>query len=310
MEWKVTMKKLLALIGILILCSLLGACNKKNNNLDDKPKVDIYYINTKTSGLTSESYKIISTEKKEQVKELLYMLKKTPDHMVYKSSIPEDVTLDYEFDENGSLTVNFSSSYSKLTGVPEVLCRATIVKTLSQISGVEYIQFNVNGQPLKDSNGNVVGLLTNEDFIDDTGANTYYKVKLYFANEDGDKLIEYNTDINYTGAETLEELVIKQLINGPTELGMYPTIPEGTILLNVSKNDGICFVDFNEKFLEKLPNIKEDIAIYSIVNTLVELPDINKVEFTINSQVQKTYWEDMPFDQAFERNLNLLEEAN
>jgi germination protein M len=41
----------------------------------------------------------------------------------------------------------------------------------------------------------------------------------------------------------------------------------------------------------------------------VELPDINKVQFTINSQVVKTFWEDIPFDVLFERNLNLIEEA-
>jgi len=68
-------------------------------------------------------------------------------------------------------------------------------------------------------------------------------------------------------------------------------------------------VDFNEKFLDKLPNITDKIAIYSIVNTLVELPvlDINKVQFTINSKVQETYREGMEFDVSFERDLSLIE---
>lgn len=304
------MKKRLAFICILILCVLFGACDKKDNESDDKKKIDIYYINTKTSGFATESYQMNSTKKEGQINELIYMLKKAPENIVYKSAIPDNVTMDFAFDENGSLVINFASSYNVLTGIPEVLCRATIVKTLSQLDDVEYIQFNVNGQPLLDSNGNVVGLLTRDDFIDETGANTYYKVKLYYANEDGDGLIEYITDINYTGTEKIEELVIKQLINGPTELGMHQTIPDGTILLNVSKNAGICFVDLNEKFLEKMSGVDDVIPIYSIVNTLVELPDINKVQFTINSQVQKTYHEGIAFDVTFERNLDLLDEAN
>jgi germination protein M len=169
------------------------------------------------------------------------------------------------------------------------------------------VQINVNGSPLIDSNGDVVGLLTADYFIDNTEASTPYRIKLYYANRKGDALVEYDTDVYYTGTTSLEELAIKQLINGPTEIGMYNTIPEGTVLLNVTKNDGICTVDFNEKFLEKLPDISEQVAIYSVVNTLVELPDIKKVQFAINSQVVKTIWDDIPFDVLFERNLDIIE---
>lgn len=301
------MRKQIMVVFILLMIISLGACSNKNDNAsDDKSVVDIYYLDTKTTGIVSEKYEIIGTDKEEQVNELLFMLKKTPDNMVYKSALPENVTVkEAYFNDDGSLTINFETTYTQLYGIPEVLCRVTIVKTLSQIPEVELIQFNVNGELLKDSNGEYVGLMTEEDFIDSTGADT--NVKLYFANEDGTALIEYLTDINYTGVGTIEELVITQLINGPTEIGMQNTIPEGTILLNVNTKEAICYLDFNEKFLEKLPNISDEITIYSIVNTLVELPNINKVQFTINSEVQKTYREGTAFDVSFERNLSLIE---
>jgi germination protein M len=168
---------------------------------------------------------------------------------------------------------------------------------------------NVNGNPLIDSNGDVVGRLTINDFVDNTEVSTNYNVKLYFANKEGDALIEFVTDINSTGTGSVEELVIKQLINGPTEIGMNNTIPEGTILLNVWKTDGICYVDFNEKFLEKIPGVNDEIVIYSIVNSLVELSDINKVQFLINNKVVDTLWEGIDFDISFERNLELIEET-
>ncbi len=301
------MKKRIALIFVLLLCVLLGACSRGNKDQANGKTVNIYYINTKTNGVVSEKYELIGTKKEEQIEELLYMVKKTPKNMVYKSAFPEKVTIkDYQLDENGSLIVNFDSSYSELSGIDEVLCRAVIVKTLSQINRVEIIQINVNGQPQQASNGDFS--LTEEDFVFNTEASTNYKATLYFANEDGDALIGYSTDINYAGSETIEELVIKQLINGPTEIGMYDTIPKGTILLDVNRKEGICYVDFNEKFLEKLPNIDADIAIYSVVNTLVELPDISKVQFTINNKVVKSYWEDTAFDISFERNLDLIKE--
>lgn len=285
------------------------ACSSKAKKTPDANAVDVYYINTKTSALASESYDLSGTNKDDQIKELLMMLKKTPDNVLYKSALPEGLVINFSYDKNGSLVINFDDSYSNVSGVTEVLCRAAIVKTISQIKGVEYIQFSVNEQPLK-VDGNVVGPLTAEDFVDNTEtSNSYYKVKLYFANKKGNGLIEYLTSIKYTGTESIEELAIQQLINGPTKAGMYSTIPEGTVLLNVSKTGGICTVDFNEKFLEKLPNISEKVAIYSVVNTLVELPDINKVQFTINGKVKKVYWEDMQFNVPFESKLGLIKNA-
>ncbi|MHB8128154.1 MAG: GerMN domain-containing protein [Mobilitalea sp.] len=304
------MRKQIIVIFILLMMISLGACNNnKDNASDDKSVVDIYCIDTKTTGIVSEKYEVIGSEKVQQVNELLYMLKKSPENMLYKSALPENATVkEAYFNDDGSLTINFEPTYTQLSGIPEVLCRATIVKTLSQISGVELIQFNINGELLKDSNGEYVGLMTEEDFIDSTGSDT--NVKLYFANEDGTALIEYISDINYTGVGTIEELVIQQLINGPTEIGMQNTIPEGTTLLNVNTKEGICYVDFNEKFLDKVLDISDEVAIYSIVNSLVELPNINKVQFTINSEVQKIYREGTVFDGSFERNLKLIEGIN
>ena len=46
--------------------------------------------------------------------------------------------------------------------------------------------------------------------------------------------------------------------------------------------------------------------IYSIVNTLVEQPGIDKVQFLIDSEVLPMY-KTIPLDQPFERNLNVIE---
>lgn len=301
------MKKL---IGILIISILfLSACHKGNGAELSAGEYHIYYIDSKTSGIVSESYVPVEHNKEQLVGELLSVLRSEPKNMVYKKAIPDTVTVrEYTF-SNDQLVINFDTNYSELTGIAEVLCRATIVKTVCQIPGIEFVLFNVNGQPLIDSNGVQIGLMTDEFFIENTEAETNYKVTLYFANEAGDKLVESDTNIYYTGTGSIEELVIKQLINGSTEVGLYDTIPEGTTLLNVSTKEGICYVDFNEKFLEKLPGISDEVAIFSVVNSLAELPNINKVQFFINGQITETYREGTPFSGPFERNLTISEES-
>lgn len=291
-----------------LLIFLLTSCSKNNNETDKiKNEYQIYYLDSKTSAIVSESYTPKGKTKKELVAEFLDILQKEPANMIYKKAIPEDISIkDYNI-EDDQLIINFDANYNELSGVQEVLCRATIVKTMCQIPGIDFVLFNVNGQPFTDSNGIQTGLMTSEFFIENTGAEINYKVTLYFANETGDKLKKTTRTIFYTGTSPIEENVINQIINGPTEIGLYPTVPEGTTLLNVSTKEGICYVDLNEKFLEKLPTVTEEVAIYSIVNSLVELPGITKVQFKINGETVKAF-QNTPFGVLFERNLTINEE--
>lgn len=300
-----------ALVLLLVFVSF-AACNGKDKDKasDQSNKYKVYYVDNKTSKIVSEYYTAKGKSKEELVKELLAALRKDPQNIVNKKALPDSVFVkNFSFSKDGQLTINFDESYDELKGIPEVLCRATIVKTLSQIPGIEFIVFSVNGQQLRDTSGSVVGIMTADTFIDSTGAETDYKVPLYFASKDGKKLIESRTNIYFSGKVSIEELVLKQLINGPTEKGMYGTIPEGTTLLNVTTKEGICYVDFNEKFLDKIPDITDDVAIYSVVNTLVELPNINKVQLMINGSVEKIYRENTRLDTLFERNLSLIKDS-
>lgn len=295
-------------LTFIVLIMLLSGCNNRNSNTDKQSdEYQIYYLDSKTSEIVSENYQPKSSAKEDLVGELLDELQKEPEHIIYTKAIPDTVTVNtYNFVDD-QLIIDFGAAYSELTGIPEVLCRATVIKTLSQIQGVDIIQFNVNGQPLTDSNGAVIGFMTEEDFIVTTYDETNYMVTLYFANEAGDKLIETNVNIYNTGTGSIEEKVINQLINGSTEIGMYDTIPEGTVLLSVTTKEGICYVDLNEKFLEGLANIKNDkVTIYSIVNSLVELPSVNKVQFLINGEIKDFFRENIEFNGVFDRNLDII----
>ncbi|HKL80325.1 MAG TPA: GerMN domain-containing protein [Mobilitalea sp.] len=308
------MKKLICfiLLGMMI---LLTGCNRKTHTDQEIPSTGykIFYIDSKNLGLVSQSYKPNGTTTGELVQELLDALRKEPKNVVYKKALPDAVTIkDYEVSNENSLLLDFEANYySELQGIPDVLCRATIVKTLCQIPGLEYVLFNVNGLPMEDSNGIQIGLMKATDFIESTGSETNYKVILYYADEDGEALVASNSNIIYTGSGKIEEMIINQLINGPVEVGMKNTIPEGTTLLDVTTREGICYVDFNEKFLDVIPGVSGDVTLYSIVNSLVELPNINKVQFYINSTLRETYQDDTdPLNGFFERNLDIIEEGS
>ena len=102
--------------------------------------------------------------------------------------------------------------------------------------------------------------------------------------------MEYNSNIS------LEKLIVEQLIAGPPFEGAYPTIPSETKLLNISIKDNICYVNLDEGFLGTGYNVIESIPVYSIVNSLIENTDAQKVQISINGETNPDVPESINFD--------------
>ncbi|WP_313133090.1 GerMN domain-containing protein [Anaerocolumna sp.] len=309
--------KTLCILMVLVVPFIVAGCgnknSKKNSNVPKENIKKIYYIDTNETKIVCQEYTTVSTTKEDLVKEYLEAISQEPKDITMKKALPENVHVEeISFNEDGRLTLNFNSDYKNLTGISEVLCRATIVKTLSQIEEVEYIEFNVNGQPLMGPNEKPIGFMESSDFIDNTRAENVF-VTMYYANATGKALVSSNLKISYDGNRSIEQLIIQQLISGPEviegplEKEMKKSIPDGTELLKVTTKDGICYVDFNDKFMSKISGVNDEVIIYSVVNSLVELSGINKVKFTINGEVKKNYGDGIPFEGLFERNLEIVE---
>lgn len=304
---------------MLVLVGLLAGCQKENKNNSETSKYKIYYLNNSQNQLVSEGYDLQGITAAQQLRELVEALNTmTPKDLTYRKALPDNVVLTVEPNvQKGQLTVLLDSNYKMLTGSSEVLCRAAIVKTLCQVDGVEYVQFLVDGQPLTNSSDVPIGFMTAEDFIDNTGGETKYEqnalVTLFFANEAGNRLKETYVNITYTGTIPIEQLVIEQLIKGPESISgveenhLFRCVSKNTKLVRVTVKDDVCYADFDAELLNKPMGITDEAVVYSIVNTLVELPEINKVQFTINGQKVAAFTEGMEFDISFERNLDIVE---
>ncbi len=190
--------------------------------------------------------------------------------------------------------------------------RASIVRTLTQIPDVERMAFTVRGEQLTDAAGAAVGVMAADTFIENAGneINAYEKVdlKLYFANETGDSLVEENRrNVVYNSNISLEKLVVEKLVEGPTTEGAYPTVNPTTKIVSVNVKDGTCYVDLNNDFLSQPYNVASDVTIYSITNSLVELSNVNRVQISVNGESNISYRENMSLNNVFERNLDILD---
>ena len=296
-------------ILLLTIPLLMAGCRKQQQV--DESGYRIWYINQDETCLKYENKELQSKNEEGLLREMMEVMRETPTDDELKPVIPEDVTLlDFDFEHN-QLYLDFSPEYKKMPKVYEVLCRAAIVRTMGQIDGVEYVDFQVNGEPLTDLEGKEIGLMNEDQFIENAGEeiNAYKTadLTLYFANKAGDKLVGQRVAMEYNSNSSLEKLIVEQLIAGPPFEGAYPTIPSETKLLNISIKDKICYVNLDEGFLGTGYNVIESIPVYSIVNSLIENTDAQKVQISINGESNRMFRESINFDTIFEKNEGLIE---
>ena len=295
-------------ILLLAIPLLMAGCRKQQQV--DESGYRIWYINQDETCLKYENKELQSKNEEGLLREMMEVMRETPTDDELKPVIPEDVELlDFDFEHN-QLYLDFSPEYKKMPKVYEVLCRAAIVRTLGQIDGVEYVDFQVNGEPLTDLEGKEIGLMNEDQFIENAGEeiNAYKTadLTLYFSNKAGDKLVGQRVTMEYNSI-SLEKLIVEQLIAGPPFEGAYPTIPSETKLLNISIKDKICYVNLDEGFLGTGYNVIESIPVYSIVNSLIENTDAQKVQISINGETNRMFRESINFDTIFEKNEGLIE---
>lgn len=297
-------------ILLLTIPLLMAGCRKQQQM--DESGYRIWYINQDETCLKYENKELQSKNEEGLLREMMEVMRETPTDDELKPVIPEDVELlNFDFEHN-QLYLDFSPEYKKMPKVYEVLCRAAIVRTLGQIDGVEYVDFQVNGEPLTDLEGKEIGLMNEDQFIENAGEeiNAYKTadLTLYFSNKAGDKLVGQRVAMEYNSNISLEKLIVEQLIAGPPFEGAYPTIPSETKLLNISIKDNICYVNLDEGFLGTGYNVIESIPVYSIVNSLIENTDAQKVQISINGETNRMFRESINFDTIFEKNEGLIEQ--
>lgn len=306
------MKKKELLIGCLVLLSMLvlAACGEENGT-NGGNIYEVYYVNKEETKLVSREYETGTQEGEALLKELLDQLGTQSEKMEYEPPLDNGfAVLSYALD-NGQLTMNFDEHYRAMEGTKEILVRAAIVRTLTQLPEVERISFTVQGEQLMDSSGLAIGMMTKDTFIENAGSeiNAYEKVNLhlYFADESGTMLVEENQrNVVYNSNISIEKLVVEKLIEGPKTEGSYPTLNPSTKIVGVTVKDGTCYVNLNEEFLNQTNNVTSDVTIYSITNSLVELSNVNRVQISVNGETDISYREKVSLNKVFERNLDLL----
>lgn len=295
-----------------LICSLFAGCSieTKIQSGTEESKYSFYYLNASETVLKEKPYEPKEETTEFMVKDLMQKLgkKEVPDGGV--SLLPEEVSINSYDVQDDLLVIDFSKEYSDMSKVREIMTRAGIVQTLLQVPDITKICFTVAGQALKNSRNEEIGEMTGKTFAEYSGKDTesyrYDTFTLYFADKSGKKLVKEVRNVYYRRSLPKERIVLEQLAKGPMEEGHYPTISEHSSVLSVITADKICYVNMNSAFREGTADVSEDIAVYSVVNSILDSCDAEKVQISVEGSMDGNFRESLPLYKFYEKNENLV----
>lgn len=300
-----------AVLLTLVLLSGMTGCAREEK---EDSGLLLYYLNEDLSSLNTLSYLMEDGKSKadlspqEMADDMLEQLA-TPSGDVRSIAPIQNFTVTGTTLQNGTLTVFLSSDYEELETVREILTRAALVNTLCQIDGVDSVSFLCGDHPLTNEDGSVVTAMNSDMFIFNSGKEimNYEKVRLhlYFANEDGNQLVDTYRNVVYNSNISMERLVVEQVLKGPNSDVVFPTLNPASKVLSVTTRDGVCYVNLDQAFLTEPYGVTSQVAIYSLVNSLTELSSVSAVQITIEGKTGKAFM-DSSLSSAFERNLSVV----
>ena len=303
-------------ISLILACIMLTGCAFGGTDADMQgTDIQVYYITSDTNGLVPVSSGITANSyntKEALLKDVTETLAASPEAKLRAPLGSENGFRTAEIVDN-QVVLDFDESMAELDVISRTLIMAAATRTLTQIEGIDAVSGTINGSPMLDSAGMVIGAMTADAYVDNAGlqinAEERTQLTLYFANATGDGLVKVNRTVVYSGNIPMDKLVMQQLIIGPQEgEHAYPVINPSTKLINVTTQDGTCYVNLDSTFLSPVDNISNDVAIYSIVDSLIELGTVNKVQFLIDSDSDVMFREAVSLNTQFDRNLDIVEE--
>lgn len=312
---RIGVKKIYGIIRAVILLAIcmlsFVVCASCKSGDKDTNSYAVYYKSSSGYKLVEVMYEAAAASRSELAAELIEQMnvnQKQSDISVVK---PPYVVYEKVEVNDKIANIYFSKGYNDMDNVTEVLYRAALVKTVTQIEGIKYVQIYVGNSAATYSNGIPLGLVSAEDFVDDEDealiSVEWKEINLYYANKLGDKLVKKQETIAYSKNVSLEKMVMEKLIKGPSDDNMSATLPANLKLLSITVNEGVCYVNLDSAFLTEMVNVSNEIPIYSIANSLCSLTGINSVRIMINGDTAKTFRESISLDDNFKFKSSLIE---
>lgn len=298
------------MLAVLSVCVFITVSLTGCRASSSKNQFTIYYVNQERTALAEYKTKL---DESADAQALVNEMDKARKKSTFIPARPAYVKVDHVQTDGQNVYIYYTDTYKSMDNATEMLYRAAVVKTITQLPKVDHVMFYVDGAPATYADGTVIGMMSADDFVEASGSNSAdiqsADIKLYFANAKGDKLIPMDMNVTYNKNVPIERVVVEQLINGPGISGYYRTLPANVKLLGISVTDGTCYVNLDSTFIDGMVNAAEMVPVYSIVNSLCDIPQIDRVQILINGESNRMYRESISLETKFTNNEDIVQKT-
>ena len=148
---------------------------------------------------------------------------------------------------------------------------------------------------------NEVDIMPEEEISDEQFRKTM--VSLYYKNKNNNELMP---EVRLIDVKLLINepyvTILNLLMESPKNDNLQCVIPEGTKINKIELKSDILWIDLSKEFIDNHPGglEEEKNTIYSIVNTLTELTEVNGVKILIDNEENKSFNDNnIKFNEAF-----------
>ena len=288
-------KKMLLLTVLLLLVAILPACSRQRGKTvseyiqpftfyfrtsDTEFSVSDGLIRAETRDLGEENYTDVELFK-------LYFAGPISDDLT--ALFPKGTEL-IDVSRSGSqLYISLRQTGDAPSAVDQSIAYACIAKTAFQLEEITQVHFrteSLGGQVLRDL------VLTDSDLLlyDSGERSDATDLLLYFADSSGHLQVEKRV-LPLIPPEQQPSYVIEQLLLEPSTPGLHSPLPQGTAVLDINLEFGVCSVDFNADFYNNRPLTERDeiLALFSIVNSLCDLDNVDQVQIYVEGRRPDAY---------------------
>ncbi len=280
-------RALTLLLAAALLLGLMAACARTGQSTTgDSVSVWRVHSGPQAGDLLAAESKPLAGGTQAEIEEVLALFLSRSRTDGLRRALPDDVELLSWTSESGLVTLELSEDFLALSAMERTAAVFAAVLTLCQLDEVDAVSIAVGGETLYHA------LDAEDALLQDTDSDPYTRrLRLYFASGDGQWLESEYHSLSLDDDSDLERYVMEELLRGPNDPELRSAIPEGTELLSCRTEGGICTVDLGAAFLENKPDsaLGERLAVWSIVNSLTALADVESVQLLCQGQAIETY---------------------
>ena len=300
------MKKMI--IAFLSLLLILSGCSEQTPEADKKT-VDLYFLNAEGNAMVVEAAQV--PEGTDDI--LTFALEKLldgPKDIQHKKALPDGVKYNSIRLDNDIATIDLSAEFNYGTNVEQLMRRYTVISTACSVQGVSKAQLLVNGEMINSlSTGKPLSAMGKEDIVTDSAQVTNDKVvlTLYFSDDNAMYLVPEARQVSLKEGERMTTLIVEELLKGPVNKSLLPTLSPDIKVLSTETKDSVCFVNLSSEFVSSVNggSAGEMLAVYSLVNSLCEVKEVRKVQILAEGKKIESFGH-IDLSEPFEKNESIL----